>query len=736
MSNLQTTQILNDKSGILLSSRYNKYHVAGLNSDKGYVLVLDKAIYLLVDGRYYLEYQNQKNNYLVINTDKLGLINTLNDIINRNKLEKIYLEDSIRLSQFLLLNDSLKSQIIPYDASKLREIKSKNEIALIKKAVAITDAAFTHIKSFIKVNHSELDIAHELTRFMQSQGALKESFDIVVASGLNSAFPHHKASHKKIAENDVVVIDFGCIYQLYCSDMTRTIFIHQGAPQLKELYNIVLQAQKEAIAAIKPGLKCHVIDDKARQFITKAGYGQYFNHNLGHGIGLEVHEKPTFAINDETILKPGMILSVEPGIYIEGLGGIRIEDLILVTQDGCEVLSKSSKQLTIINNDELFKAQDRYHDHTRKYSYEIVKEEFHITNRKYLAMWIADMDYQAPAFLREDLHQIIDHGLLSYTYIYQEFYDAIINYYKRRYQIKVSQDSIMLGYGSVSTLHYIIQSYKEYKVVTSTPVYGPFIKACTNNDVEVIKIPLINKDNRYYMDYQQIEKAFKEQNIGLYLLCNPHNPSGRIFSAQELKQLYELGLKYNVIIVSDEVHSGISNPTSFTSSLTLNYPNSIMISSANKEFNTGGLKTSFLIINNEDIKKKIKKTFTQNSITSPNIMGIAALISTYNKGDEYSKLTYLNIRNNYEYVTNYLKKYLNNVTYMEMESSYLIWLDIKATKYDSTTLKAILASQYQLLIEDGKDFYSSNNFIRLNLGTGLAQVKKAMKILKQVLSEH
>lgn len=220
-----------------------------------------------------------------------------------------------------------------------RQVKDAREIAKLKKATQITALALEHIKQFIVPGVKEIEIAAQLECFIRYQGARGSAFDIIVASGPNSSQPHHLSGERKLKENDPVLIDFGVDYQGYKSDLTRVLFLGKIKVLLREIYGIVLKAQSLAIKRVAPGAEMAEIDRVAREYIAKKGYGKYFTHNLGHGFGLEVHEDPRISRNEASGLKPGMVFTVEPGIYLPGRFGVRIEDMVLVTRKGCEVLS-------------------------------------------------------------------------------------------------------------------------------------------------------------------------------------------------------------------------------------------------------------------------------------------------------------------------------------------------------------------------------------------------------------
>lgn len=234
----------------------------------------------------------------------------------------------------------LNAKLVSATPDVLRQIKTPEEVEIIRLACGIADRGAEHIRRFIQAGMSEREIAAELEWFMRQQGAEKASFDTIVASD------------KIVAAGEFVTLDFGALYQGYCSDMTRTLLVNgEGVSAeshpLFDVYQIVLQAQLAAISAIRPGVRCQQIDDAARRVITEAGFGDYFGHNTGHAIGIEVHEDPRFSPRDTTTLQPGMLLTVEPGIYLPGQGGVRIEDVVLVTPQGAEVLYAMPKTVLL-----------------------------------------------------------------------------------------------------------------------------------------------------------------------------------------------------------------------------------------------------------------------------------------------------------------------------------------------------------------------------------------------------
>jgi len=230
----------------------------------------------------------------------------------------------------------------------LRAIKDENELDIIRKSVALADAAFAHIMEWIKPGMTEREVAWELEVYMRTHGAEKVAFDLIVGAGPNGAMPHHEISERIIGTGEPILIDLGARVAGYHSDLTRTICLGQSDERFTEIYDLVLQAQLAAEAAIRAGIVAGEVDNAARQVIAEAGYGEQYGHGLGHGVGLAVHEEPSIRQGAEEVLKPGMVFTVEPGIYLPDWGGVRIEDMVLVQEDGVEVLSRASKEPVII----------------------------------------------------------------------------------------------------------------------------------------------------------------------------------------------------------------------------------------------------------------------------------------------------------------------------------------------------------------------------------------------------
>ena len=232
---------------------------------------------------------------------------------------------------------------------KLTMIKSEDEIGLMKEAATIGDKVFEKVCEIIKPGMSELEVAAEIAYHIRLEGGERDAFNIIVASGERSALPHGVATDKKIRKGELVVLDFGCVHKGFNSDMTRTVSIGKVSTELQKIYEIVKIAQQRAIDKLHAGMNARELDTVARDYITLHGYGSKFGHSTGHGIGIEVHELPTINQKGEKYkLEPNMVITIEPGIYLEGLGGVRIEDVVVVRKDGCEVLTTSTKEMRVL----------------------------------------------------------------------------------------------------------------------------------------------------------------------------------------------------------------------------------------------------------------------------------------------------------------------------------------------------------------------------------------------------
>jgi Xaa-Pro aminopeptidase len=330
--------------GFIVSDPANISYLTYCTSRDSYLIISKKNNVYLTDSRYLQEAKLKLNSNFSIKKINGSVFKILAGVCVKLGIRRIGFEERhLPYAEYKKIDEELgkKGELIPTHnmVEEARQVKSQEELKKIKRAVRITIGAFKFIKDFISAGKKEIEIAAELERFIRYSGACMSAFDIIVASGPNSSFPHHLTSGRKIKSNEVIMIDLGVDYRGYKSDLTRVFFSGKISPIIRRIYDIVRRAQEEAIKKIRPGTKINEIDKAARQYITQRGYGGFFGHNLGHGVGLEVHEAPYISSKETNKLRPGMVFTIEPAIYLPGKFGIRIEDMVLVTQRGVELLS-------------------------------------------------------------------------------------------------------------------------------------------------------------------------------------------------------------------------------------------------------------------------------------------------------------------------------------------------------------------------------------------------------------
>jgi Xaa-Pro aminopeptidase len=337
---------------VLVTSAHNKFYLSGFSGTTATVLVTEKNQYIIVDFRYIDQAKSQCESSIVLlsNDNENTVINLLNEIIESEGIDIIGFEkDQLTVGEYDSFKKSIKAEMVGLNFNELRLFKSAEEIEIMQKAAGIADETIGYIMGVIQPGMSESEVDLLLYNKIRQLGATSFSFNTIVASGWRGAMPHGVASDKIIGAQDFVTIDFGAVYQGYCSDLTRTFAMSKLADKrLVEIYDVVLNAQVSALEACKPDVTTREIDKIARDIITEAGYGDYFQHGTGHGLGILIHEAPRLNQLSTEVLKEGMVVTIEPGIYIPGLGGVRIEDDILITKDGCIRLTKSNKQLKYI----------------------------------------------------------------------------------------------------------------------------------------------------------------------------------------------------------------------------------------------------------------------------------------------------------------------------------------------------------------------------------------------------
>lgn len=326
-------------------------YVSGFTGSNGVGIVTRQNVYLLTDGRYADQVRHEVRGWKTFITQD-GLF----DEMKRQKLlragQRIGFDgNTLVVGQFRHLKKILpKVTFLPKvdTIEKIAAVKDEAEIRTIKQAVVITDQVFNEILPFLKPGVRELDIAAEIAYRHRKHGAEGDGFETIVASGERSALPHGRASSKKLRHGDFVTLDFGCVYQGYHSDLTRTVILGRPSSTAKRIYRTVLEAQQRAIDAARSGMKAKDLDAVARNYIKSKGYEKFFRHSLGHGIGLQIHEPPRLSILSKAALETGNVVTIEPGIYVPNIGGVRIEDDVVIRDGHCEVLNRAPKELIVL----------------------------------------------------------------------------------------------------------------------------------------------------------------------------------------------------------------------------------------------------------------------------------------------------------------------------------------------------------------------------------------------------
>ena len=340
-----------DSEAVVIINEVNRYYFCGYEASYGILLLTPKKSYFITDARYVLEAKaNVSADYEIVERKGSGAIEFIAQFVKDNSIQKLgYEGDTVLHSDYLLLKSvGVKLVSVSAELSKMRSVKSENELNNIRTAVQIADKAFTACIKKIKSGITERDIAIELEYQARLLGADGVSFDTIVAFGERTACPHSHPTVRKLEKNTPILIDFGVKYNHYCSDMTRVIALGEPSARIKALHSAVLSAQKYALSQMRAGLTGREVDSFAREYLTARGLGDNFTHSLGHGVGLEIHEAPTLSyVNDEELLE-NMVVTCEPGAYVDGVGGIRIEDTLIIKNDGIELLNTISKDIIIL----------------------------------------------------------------------------------------------------------------------------------------------------------------------------------------------------------------------------------------------------------------------------------------------------------------------------------------------------------------------------------------------------
>lgn len=338
--------------GLLLTSEYSRFYGAEHHISEGVAVVTKNGCRYFTDSRYIESAQKDIHDFEVFETNRK---NPYNDLINKAIADfgvtKLGYEDEyLSVAEYLNFEKNLNAKLVPMEGklAALRMVKEDWELDLMRKAQDITDKAFTEVLTKIKVGMTEKQLQAELVYCLLKNGADNVAFDPIVITGAKTSMPHGVPGDEVIREGDFITMDFGALYGHYCADMTRTVAVGYATEEMQKVYNTVLQAQEAAIAATKAGVPGKEIDAVARKVIEDAGYGAYFGHGYGHSLGMEVHEAPNCNPAGETVMQENMISSAEPGIYLPGKFGVRIEDVVIFKEDGCENITNSPKNLIIV----------------------------------------------------------------------------------------------------------------------------------------------------------------------------------------------------------------------------------------------------------------------------------------------------------------------------------------------------------------------------------------------------
>lgn len=337
----------------LIFSEENRRYFTRFSASDSVLLVTENKCVFFTDSRYTEAAEKAIGKEYI--SDSSNLYESLEKLFKDNGIKKVAVEnDRLTLGEFQKLREKLPdiqfvtSSLLSDAVNSLRDTKSDDELANIKAAQKIAEDAFSHILSFIRPGISEKEIALELDFYMLSHGAEALSFETIAVGGKNSSMPHGVPGNYLVQNGDFITMDYGAVVNGYHSDMTRTVALGQVSSEQKEIYETVLKAQLGGLESLKSGIAANVADTAARDIIRNAGYGKYFGHSFGHGVGIEIHEKPSLSPKSEYILKTGNVVTAEPGIYIPDKFGVRIEDMAYITENGCINLTSSPKELIIL----------------------------------------------------------------------------------------------------------------------------------------------------------------------------------------------------------------------------------------------------------------------------------------------------------------------------------------------------------------------------------------------------
>ena len=359
-----------------------------------------------------------------------------------------------------------------------------------------------------------------------------------------------------------------------------------------------------------------------------------------------------------------------------------------------------------------------------------------------LPMWVADMDFEVASKIVESIIKKASHGVFGYTMIPNEYYNAELNWWKKRFNFEIKKEYILPTTGVIPSLSSIIQTFCKAgdNILIQSPVYHYFNISIKNNNCNVITNKLIFENNSYKIDFEDFEEKLKNENIKLFILCNPHNPVGRVWSKEELEKMGKLCLKYKVLVISDEIHRDLVfknfSFTPFASICEEFLQNSVTCTSATKTFNLAGLKASNIVVANKDLRAKLNATLSKNEINSLNVFGIDSLITAYENCEDWIDELLIYLENNKDYLIEYLKNSIPELKVVISEATYLLWIDISSLKIGSTKFAKKLEELAKLRVISGVTFgEDGDNFIRVNIACPLTTLKDGLQRLKKGVEE-
>ena len=375
---------------------------------------------------------------------------------------------------------------------------------------------------------------------------------------------------------------------------------------------------------------------------------------------------------------------------------------------------------------------DRKNTNALKWEPSVLKDMF--KSEDVLPLWVADMDFKCPKPVVDALVKRAEHGIYGYSEGNENYYNAIVNWYRNRHGWEIEKDWIVFTPGIVPAVNYIIQAFCKTgdKVIIQNPVYYPFARSITNNGASIVLNPLKLEDEKYVMDYEDLEEKVKDSRVKIFILCSPHNPVGRVWTKEELQRVGDICLKNNVIVLSDEIHSDLimkgNKHTAFGSISEEFRDNVILCSAPSKTFNIAGLQVSNIIIPNQKLRNEYKIILENNAIMHPNSFGIVALEAAYDKGQEWLEQALEYIEGNMDFIDQFVKEKLPKIKFRKPEGTYLAWLDFKGLGMDKKQLENWMQNEAKLALDEGYIFgCGGEGYERINAACPRSILKEAME---------